>query len=279
VTQRSIAAALAWGEQRLAVEQRRDSAYLLRVAMQRDAVYLLAHGDESLAPDCDEKFQRMIARRQQGEPVQYIAGTQEFWGMEFLVTPDVLIPRPETEHVVEAVLARAKRDQALLIADVGTGSGAIAIALAKELPRASILATDISEAALLVARSNTEKHGMAERITLLHCNLLPVHAVFDFVVSNPPYVAEADRETLAPDVRDYEPAQALFAGDDGLAIYRRLVPKARACLKPGGWLVMELGAGQADPVQKLLAGWTSIAILRDLAGIERVICARKPFMP
>ena len=273
----TVAEARLWGERELAPEQRRDVAYLLRAAMGRDVAYVLAHGEEVLTDEVAPRFRAMIARRQAGEPVQYIIGTQEFWGLELQVTPAVLIPRPETEHVVEAVLARVSRDADLRIADVGTGSGAIAIALAKELPRARMVATDISAAALRVAKKNAEQHRVGNRIEFVECDLLPVQLqnYFDVIASNPPYVAEADRETLAREVRDFEPAQALFAGADGLEVYRRLIPVAKAALKPGGWLVMEMGAGQADTLRRVLAGWNGVEIKRDLAGIERVISARR----
>jgi len=273
----TVAEARLWGERELAPEQRRDVAYLLRAAIGRDAAYVLAHGEEVLTDEVAPRFRAMIARRQAGEPVQYIVGTQEFWGLELQVTPAVLIPRPETEHVVEAVLARVSRDADLRIADVGTGSGAIAIALAKELPRARMVATDISAAALRVAKKNAEQHRVGNRIEFVECDLLPVQLqnYFDVIASNPPYVAEADRETLAREVRDFEPAQALLAGADGMAVYRRLAPAAKASLRPGGWLVMEMGAGQADTLRRVLAGWNGVEIKRDLAGIERVISARR----
>jgi release factor glutamine methyltransferase len=273
----TVTEARLWGERELAPEQRRDVAYLLRVAMGRDAAYVLAYGEEALTDEAEPQFRAMIARRQAGEPMQYIVGTQEFWGLEFRVTPAVLIPRPETEHVVEAVLGRVSREARLRIADVGTGSGAIAIALAKELPNARIVATDISAAALQVARVNAEKHGLADRIEFVECDLLPAQLQnhFDVIAGNPPYVAEADREALAREVRDFEPAEALFAGDDGFAVYRQLVPAARTVLKPGGWLVMEMGAGQAEALRKILADWESLEIKRDLAGIERVVCAQR----
>jgi release factor glutamine methyltransferase len=273
----TVAEARLWGERELAPEQRRDVAYLLRAAMGRDAAYVLAHGEEVLTDEVAPRFRAMIARRQAGEPVQYIVGTQEFWGLELQVTPAVLIPRPETEHIVEAVLARVSRDADLRIADVGTGSGAIAIALAKDLPSARIVATDISAAALRVAKKNAEQHRVGNRIEFVECDLLPVQLqnYFDVIASNPPYVAEADRETLAREVRDFEPAQALFAGADGREVYRRLIPVAKAALKPGGWLVMEMGAGQADTLRRVLAGWNGVEIKRDLAGIERVISARR----
>jgi release factor glutamine methyltransferase len=272
----TVAQTYAWGERELASEQRRDVAYLLRAAMGRDAAYVLAHGDEVLTDEVEPRFRAMIARRQAGEPVQYIVGTQEFWGLELQVTPAVLIPRPETERVVETVLAQVSRDADLRLADVGTGSGAIAIALAKELPNARIVATDVSAAALQVARENARRHGVADRIEFVECDLLlaQLQNHFDVIASNPPYVAEVDRETLAREVRDFEPAQALFAGADGLEIYRRLVPAAQAALKPGGWLVMEMGAVQADTLRKILADWKSLEIKRDLAGIERVVCAQ-----
>lgn len=201
--------------------------------------------------------------------------------MSLRVTPAVLIPRPETEHLVESVLTEFANDLsgALSIIDVGTGSGAIAIALAAHLPRARVAAVDMSPAALDVARANAERHGVTDRIQFVESDLLdevPQTCAFDAVVSNPPYVPEADRSTLHPQVSEHEPATALFAGDDGLAIYRRLIPQAFTALKPNGLLAMEIGHGQSDALAALLAGWKDVHFVNDLQQIPRVALARKP---
>ena len=220
-------------------------------------------------------MRRWLARRARHEPVQYIVGEQEFFGLKFRVTPDVLIPRPETEHLVEAALARTDRDASLRIADVGTGSGAIAVALAHALPRARVTALDISPAALAVAQENAESHGVAIAFGFLKSDLLEAVAGerFDMIVSNPPYVAEG--EELEPQVRDYEPGSALFAGPEGLDVYRRLIPQAQAALRPGGWLLLEIGHGQRDALAQLLAGWGNVSFIADLQGIPRVACAQR----
>ena len=269
--------ALAWGVERLGRERRRDVELLLRAATGWERAFLLGHDDAWLSDEAAETFRGYIQRRVLDEPVQYVLGRQEFWGLELFVTPSVLIPRPETEHLIEAVLARVSRSAELRISDVGTGSGAIAIALARELPLARIVATDISSDALHVAQSNAARHGVAARIDFRECDLLPAEwtAAFDVVASNPPYVAEGEREMLAREVREFEPSQALFAGADGLEIYRRLIPAARAGLRHGGWLVMEMGVGQGQPIQAMLKNWSEVASVADLQGIERVLCARK----
>jgi release factor glutamine methyltransferase len=211
--------------------------------------------------------------------MQYIFGEAEFYRLPFRVTPDVLVPRPETEHVVEKVLELARNFAAPRIVDVGTGSGAIAVALAHELPEAEVTATDLSAAALSMAHENAQRNGMAERIRFLEGDLFePVAGEqFDIVVSNPPYVANADRESLAVEVRDYEPTLALFAGVDGLDVYRRLIPQAFAALAPGGYVIFEVGRGQEPPVGALLgeAGFENIEFTPDLQGIPRVACARR----
>jgi release factor glutamine methyltransferase len=279
-------AALQWGADELASEaaSRRDAELLLRAATGWQRTFVLTHEEAPLTPEAERTFRDMIARRAQGEPVQYITGEQEFWGLALKVTPAVLIPRPETEHLIEAVLAFASRDTELQIADVGTGSGAIAIALAKELPRAHILATDISEAALQIARENAARHNVAARIQFVHCDLLPEGLAnrIDIVVSNPPYIPETDCDlpegaegALAREVKDFEPAQALFAGPTGYEVYSRLLLSSGNVLKAGGILVLELGAGQAKYVCEMLRGWTGVRVTRDLAGIERVVCAER----
>jgi release factor glutamine methyltransferase len=275
----TVGEALRWGADELAAEAagRRDAESLLRFASGWERPFVLSHDEAVLDARAEEAFRDAIARRTLGEPVQYIVGVQEFWGLPFKVTPAVLIPRPETEHVIEAVLARVSRDIELRIADVGTGSGAIAIALAKELPQVHMLATDISGEALVIARDNAARHSVADHIEFLRCDLLPpdLRNSLDVIVSNPPYIADRDRDALAREVKDFEPARALFAGPSGFEIYKQLLPAAALALKSGGWLVIEVGAGQANRLREMLVGWSEVETIRDLAGIERVVCARR----
>ena len=297
-----------------------------------DRAYLYAHPERELTVDEIARYDAALARRATGVPAQYITGHQEFWGMDLIVSPAVLIPRPETEHVVEAVLElvssiEAKQDQdrsqnqdqrqnqdrsqnqdqcqnqdqyqkqdqnqnqlqdqrprtgvsapqGLRIVDVGTGSGAIALALARELPSAEITATDISEDALEIARANAARHELGSRIAFQRTDLLSGVTVgaFDFVVSNPPYVGESEEDSVQLEVRKFEPRGAVFAGPTGLEVIERLIPQAHAALRPGGWLVFEISGTIADSVRGLLAGWTGIAIKNDLQGIARVVMARK----
>jgi release factor glutamine methyltransferase len=248
---------------------RRDAEILLSHALGCARVDLFAHPERVLSQAEGERFESLLQRRLAFEPMQYILGEQEFFGLLFEVTPDVLIPRPETEHLVEAVL-RLKEKSVIL--DVGTGSGAIAIALAYRLPESRVTAVDISPAALGVARRNARRHGVDHRITFLESDLLAsVEAEFDVVVSNPPYVAEI--EVLEPQVDRYEPHSALYAGPTGLEIYQRLIPQARKHLRPGGWLLMEMGFGQSDALQHLLRDWCRVSVLKDLQGIPRIVQA------
>jgi release factor glutamine methyltransferase len=268
-----------------------DTSPHLRADAQRDALLLLLHTlgiaraalhadpDRTLTLDQQARYDSLILRRIANEPVQYITGEQEFYGLTLRVTPAVLIPRPETEHLVEAVLLELDPSQPLEILDIGTGSGAIAIALAHHLPRARITAIDVAPQALEVAASNAARHGLTTRIRLVESDLLealaPCDASFDAIVSNPPYIATTDRNTLHPQVRDHEPAAALFAGVDGLEIYRRLIPQARAALKPNGLLALEIGYNQREAIAALLAGWNDLHFVDDLQHIPRVALARK----
>src|SRR5580698_886891 len=242
---------------------RRDAETLLAHILQRDRAWLLAHADDDLpAPDLNT-LRYLTNRRTAQHPLQHLTGTQEFFGLALRVTRNVLIPRPETEHLVEAVLdwARQQPNPHLRVADVGTGSGAIAIALASVLEHASITAIDISPAALAVARDNAVRLNLASRIRFLEGDLLtPVTGdpPFDVIASNPPYVAVDDAPTLAPEVRDHEPPLALYAGPTGLDIYRRLIPQAFDLLCPGGLVALEIGYGQRDPLTALLANWHSV---------------------
>jgi release factor glutamine methyltransferase len=262
---------------------------LLLHVTQRDRTWIYAHPESLLSGDQWQSYFALVARRAEGTPVQYLTGHQEFWGLDFEVTPDVLIPRPETEHVVEVALARsaARVIETLRIADVGTGSGCLAVTLAAEFPYARIFATDVSAAALSVARRNAAKHGVATRIEFLECNLLDAFLsegaarttapdlVFDLIVSNPPYVALADAASLPREVRDHEPAAALFAGESGLDVYAPLIRQAEKLLAPGGMLALELGHNAALHVDALLssASWRDIAVVNDLAGVARVASA------
>jgi release factor glutamine methyltransferase len=273
-----------------------NAELLIMFMLNCDRAYLYTHPERELTPDEIRRYNETLARRVTGVPAQYITGHQEFWGLDLIVSPAVLIPRPETEHVVEAVLeivssAEAKKGQGqnqepragapaphnLRIADVGTGSGAIAIALATELPTAEIYATDISPQALEVARANAARHDLGSRIKFREADLLegfPPSSI-DFVVSNPPYVGESEEDSVQLEVRKFEPRNAVFAGPTGLEVIERLIPQANDALAPGGWLVFEISGTIADQVRNLLSGWDAVAIRNDLQGTARVAIAKK----
>jgi release factor glutamine methyltransferase len=253
---------------------RRDGELILAHVLGCDQTALLTHPERPLSTKEAEQFEALLERRQASEPVQYLTGTQEFFGLLFEVSPDVLIPRPETEHLVEAVLERFERDANPRIVDVGTGSGAIAVAIAHALPRSRVTAVDLYPSALEIARRNAERHDVIDRVTLLQSDLLAAAGIteFDVVVSNPPYIA--DGEVLEVQVANYEPRSALYAGPTGLEIYQRLIPQARTVLKPRGWLMMEIGYGQRPALEALLDGWSEVSFVPDLQGIPRVALAR-----
>jgi release factor glutamine methyltransferase len=297
------------------------SELLLLHVLGRNRTWLYAHPEEIIADADAQRFFDLIARRAAGEPVQHLTSKQEFWSLEFEVTPDVLIPRPETEHVIEVALdrlalreLRAGRPQksageGLQIADIGTGSGCIAIALAKELPAATFVATDISAAALAVAKRNAQRHAVADRIQFIESHLLdpfPVGAqyiapqpgkipdsappvfhesqvtshqsrLFDLIASNPPYIGRREAPSLPREVRDHEPHSALFGGEEGYELYADLIAQSANHLKPGGILVLELGHNSLPAVQPLLdtSNWTAVGVTNDLAGIPRVIAAER----
>jgi release factor glutamine methyltransferase len=289
---------------------------LLLHATGRTRTSLYSHPEDQLTEVESLRYFSLIERRAAGVPTQHLTGKQEFWGLEFEVTPDVLIPRPETEHVIEVALDRlALRDlrgrqsqnmsgDGFLIADVGTGSGCIAIALAKELPAAKIYALDVSPAALDVARRNAVRNGFSDRITFLESDLFSELSterarravalrekagasqslianqeslLFDLIVSNPPYVALREAATLAPEVRDHEPAIALFGGEEGYELYAGLITQSGAHLKPGGILVLELGHDSLPAVRPLIEtpAWSNVGVTNDLAGIPRVVSAER----
>lgn len=279
---------------------------LLIHTLGRDRTWLYTHPEQPLDSATLQKYFALVARRAAGEPTQYIIGKQEFWGLEFEVTPAVLIPRPETEHIIEVAVERlgaARRNAELRVADVGTGSGCIAVALAKEFPNAQITATDISPAALEIANRNAIRHDVADRIKFVEADLLqpaphrsPVtnhksqtsHSPLDtshsvssqnllhLIASNPPYIADSEAPTLQREVREHEPKTALFAGPTGLEIYARLIEQAESHLAPYGLLIVELGFGAAERIREMIDArrtWRDIAVTNDLAGIPRVLAA------
>jgi len=268
----------------------RDAETLLVHILQCDRAFILAHIDDPLSAKHLTQLRSLTTRRAAHEPLQHLTGEQDFFGLTLSVTPDTFIPRPETEILVEAVLNFVAEKPApthplqipvvaLRILDVGAGTGAIPIALATHLPAAKLTAVDISPAALAIARENAARHHLSDRIRFVESHLLAALAgePFDIIVSNPPYVSLADAPTLAPEVRDHEPHLALFAGADGLAIYRRLIPQAHAALIPGGLLALEIGFGQSDSVSALLdeKDWHNIRILDDYSAIPRIALAER----
>ena len=270
---------------------------LLMHTLDRDRAWLYSHPEHTLEQEMSARYFDLVARRAVGTPTQFLTGRQEFWGLEFEVGPGVLIPRPETEHIVEVALARlgpahagskfrhGSEGAALRVADVGTGSGCLAVALARELPEARVWATDISPAALEYAKRNAARHGVEARIEYLEANLLSpllpggeaaAAAPFNLIVSNPPYVARNSAGGLPREVRDYEPDAALFGGEEGVEIYAPLIEQAAQLLAPGGLLVLELGFGALERVMELVGfAWTRVAITNDLAGIPRVLAAER----
>jgi release factor glutamine methyltransferase len=258
-----------------------NAELLLMFTLDCDRAYLYGHPERELTNEEQARYEKALAQRSKGVPAQYITGHQEFWGMDLIVSPAVLIPRPETEHVIETVLACVGRAPSpashMRIIDVGTGSGCIALALAKELPQAEIHATDISHAALEIARANAARHQLQDRIHFHETDLLGgiEKNVFDFVVSNPPYVGESEEDEVQLEVRKFEPRNAVFAGPTGLEVIERLIPQAREMLKPGGWLVMEISGTIAGRVQESLPDWENVQITNDLQGIARVASAQK----
>lgn len=269
---------------------RLNAELLMMFVLGRDRSYLFAHPERELSAPEQEEYEEVINERARGCPTQYITGHQEFWGLDLLVSPAVLIPRPETEHVVETALElvqsyyqehQAVNFPRIRILDVGAGSGAIALALASELPQAEIHGCDISEDALEMARINAARLGLGSRVLFRKSDLLETYAggtPFDLIVANPPYVGESEADKVQRQVREFEPKIAVFCGTDGMDVYRRLVPQASDTLRPGGWLVMEIGYSSEAKVKELLAsqtGWSEVQTTADLQGIPRVIAAKK----
>jgi len=267
---------------------RLNAETLLMFTLNCDRAHLYAHPERELTAEEQSRYDEALTQRSKGVPAQYITGHQEFWGLDLIVSPAVLIPRPETEHLIETVLPLARKMKAPRIADVGTGSGAIALALAKELPDAEIHATDNSPAALEIAEANaarlqlehtSKNHYPSKRRLFFHdtdlLNGLDKES-FDFVVSNPPYVGLSEEDEVQLEVRKFEPRGAVFAGPTGLEVIEKLIPAAHAVLKPGGYLVMEISGTIAEAVRTLLSGWGNITVTNDLQGIARIASARKP---
>ncbi len=267
-------------------QERRTAGLLLCKVMGIDRTHLLTRSEERIGEAEYRAYLALIERRAAGEPVQYLTGHQEFYGLDFLVTPDVLIPRPETEFLIERVLnlVVGPEQGSPLIVDVGTGSGCIAVTLGRHLPRARLIATDASHAALDVARANAKRHGVRDRIEFLEGDLfeplagLALETAIDILVSNPPYVNEENVELIQREVREWEPHQALFGGVDGMDFYRRLLADGSKYLKPGGYLVVEIGYGQLDSITDAVAvsPWNLVDVTRDLQGIPRTLAIRKP---
>jgi len=255
-----------------------NAELLLMFTIGCERAYLFAHPERELTTEEQTRYQAALDQRIRGIPAQYITGHQEFWGMDFLVTSAVLIPRPETELVIETVLKLSTESSSSRIVDVGTGSGCIALALAKEFPLAEIHATDLSSAALEIARANAARHQLDNRIHFRETDLLEGldPGTFDFVISNPPYVGESEAEEVQLEVRKFEPRNAVFAGPTGTEVIERLIPQAHAALKPAGWLVIEISGTIADRVKGVLGEWQQVHITDDLQGIPRVVSAQKP---
>lgn len=256
---------------------RMNAEVLLMFTLACDRAYLYAHPERELTADETTRYDDALAQRAQGVPSQYITGHQEFWGMDLIVTPAVLIPRPETEHLIETLLPLARAMPSPRIVDVGTGSGCIALALAKELPQAEIHATDISPDALEIAEANAARLSLDSRIIFHDTDLLKdVAGECDFIVSNPPYVGQSEEDQVQLEVRKFEPRNAVFAGPTGSEMIARIIPQAADKLKPGGWLIMEISGTIFMEVRQLLSAWDEVRIENDLQNIPRVSVARRP---
>jgi release factor glutamine methyltransferase len=291
----TIAEAIAEGAELLRAsginEERRTAGILLCHTLGIDRTHLLTRSSEQVDEARYEAYIASVGRRAAGEPLQYITGHQEFYGLDFIVTPDVLIPRPETEFLVERVIdfERARYDEGPpIIVDAGTGSGCIAVTLAYNIPAARVIAIDISSAALDVARANAERHGVQDRIEFVEGDLLEplgrlasgspgLEGAIDLLASNPPYVEEGKPETLQREVRDWEPALALYGGADGLSFYRRLLAEGAVYLKSGGHLVCEIGYTQLHAIREMIdvTKWELVDVTDDLQGIPRTLSLRR----
>lgn len=263
---------------------RLDAELLLSHVLVKDRAWVFTHIDDVLDAGHERLYQELVDRRAHREPIQYILGRQEFWGLEFIVTRDVLIPRPETELVVETAIRSLQGIPKPAIIDLCTGSGCIAVSLAKEFPASRIFATDTSDRALGIARENARMHGATERIRFLEGDLfhqleeLDIRGQVDLITANPPYIPSRELPGLQPEVRDFEPEQALIAGPNGTEFHERIIAGASSFLKRQGSLIMEMGIGQAETLVVMAArsgAYAGPEILKDLAGIDRVIKMQK----
>ncbi|MGQ0762818.1 MAG: peptide chain release factor N(5)-glutamine methyltransferase [Acidobacteriota bacterium] len=262
------------------INPRLEAGSLLAHVLRHDRTYLITHGNDLVTGEQLDRFRVLIARRAAREPLQYIVGHQEFFTLKFEVTPDVLIPRPETELIVEAALGLADREPPLSILDVGTGSGCIVISLLHELKNAHATATDISPNALEVARRNAQRHNVSDRVTFTRADSLASliqSAAFSLVVSNPPYIPAGDIATLQREVREHEPVTALASGADGLDHIRALLRETPQVLQHSGYFIFEIGFGQGDAIEQLVdrAIWHLIEVRKDLQGIPRTVVLQK----
>lgn len=258
-------------------QPRREAASLLTFVLGRDRAFLVAHPEHRPEASQVAAFRALAARRADREPFHYITGEREFFGRDFLVEPGVLIPRPETELLVESAIEFLRTRNSPSFLEIGVGSGCISVSVLAEVAEAKAIAVDVSPIALRVAGANAARHGVVERLELLRGDLFAaVNQKFDLIVSNPPYIPDNDLATLQPEVAKFEPHIALFAGDDGLEVVERIINEAGDLLLPGGVLLIEIGFGQADKVRDLLerSGWSSVEFIEDLQGIQRVAKAR-----
>lgn len=285
----TVLEALNWGTHYLRDHQiqnpRLQAELLLACSMnlKREGLYLCFH--QPMGKEEEEKFKGLILRRASREPLQYLLGYQEFWSIPFKVDSRVLIPRPETEHLVEegiSILSKNPSERSPVVLELGTGCGAIAISLARELKNLTMIATDLSKEAIEVAKENARDSGVMDRILFLVGDLFepfsPFKRPFDLILSNPPYIKNSEIDRLAREIKDYEPLMALKGGEDGLHFYRRIISEAPHYLKEGGWLLLEMGEGQGERVSELFEStgkFKSPTLLKDLAGIERVIKAQR----
>lgn len=270
-------AALRQLEQADTPSPRLSAELLLMFTLDCSRAFLFTYPERELTVEEQARYDESIARRCTGEPAQYITGHQEFFGRDFIVSPAVLIPRPETEHVIEAALELFHREARLNILDVGTGSGCIAVTLAKEFPRSTLMGIDISPEALEIAQANAAR--LEAKVDFQQSDLLSAiesDRSFDLIVSNPPYVGECEADKVQKQVRDFEPHCAVFGGERGMDIIRRLVPQSWDHLRPGGYFLMEIGYSIAEPVHEIMRDWNDFRVIPDLQGIPRVVVARKP---
>lgn len=261
-------------------ESRREANSLLAFALEKDKTFLIAHPEYKLSNEEETRFHEFLQRRASREPFQYITGRQEFYGLDFEVSPGVLIPRPETEIIVENAIEILRAKENSFFYEVGIGSGCISVSILHEIKTARAVGADISGKALQITRKNAERHRVSDRIDLKISDLFAAfeNEKFDLIVSNPPYISSKDFEVLQPEVKNFEPRNALTDGRNGLSVIEQIIVQAPKFLKPGGFLLMEIGFGQAEKVKEMFSReiWKALEILPDLQGIPRTVKARTP---